>query len=66
MATNVLETVERTGDYEAMPHVVFTSPQVASIGRTEGALSEVAYATFDDLSTNPYSTAPDWRDVGDE
>ncbi|WP_394740673.1 dihydrolipoyl dehydrogenase [Natronococcus roseus] len=146
VATNVLETVERTVDYGAMPHAVFTSPQVASVGRTEGeleaddreyesarvsydaaplgvildsdeafvkvlagldgeilgchvvgpqaptliqevvatmsgggtvddvanavhvhpALSEVVYAAFDELSTSPYSTAPDWRDVGDE
>ncbi|ELY64063.1 dihydrolipoyl dehydrogenase [Natronococcus jeotgali] len=146
VATNVLETVERTVDYGAMPHAVFTSPQVASVGRTEGeleedgreyesvrvsydaaplglildpdegfvkvlaapdgeilgchvvgpeaptliqevvvamdgggtvddvadsvhvhpALSEVVYAAFDELSSRPYSTAPDWRDVGDE
>ncbi|MFU8869556.1 dihydrolipoyl dehydrogenase [Natronococcus sp.] len=146
VATNVLETVKRAVDYGAMPHAIFTSPRVASVGRTEGeleedgreyesarvsydaaplgvildpgeafvkvlaapdgeilgchvvgpraptliqevvatmdgggtvddvanaahvhpALSEVVYATFDELSSSPYSTAPDWRDVGDE
>ncbi|WP_255169217.1 dihydrolipoyl dehydrogenase [Natrononativus amylolyticus] len=29
------------------------------------ALSEVILAAFDELSTRPYSTAPDWRDVGE-
>ncbi|NKE35094.1 dihydrolipoyl dehydrogenase [Natronococcus sp. JC468] len=146
VATNVLETVERTVDYGAMPHAIFTSPRVASVGRTEAeleeadreyesvrvsydaaplglildpdegfvkvlaapdgeilgchvvgpeaptliqevvvamdgggtvddvadpvhvhpALSEVVYAAFDELSSRPYSTAPDWRDAGDE
>ncbi|AGB36005.1 dihydrolipoyl dehydrogenase [Natronococcus occultus] len=146
VATNVLEPVERTVDYGTMPHAIFTSPQVASVGRTESeledagreyesasvsydaaplglildpdegfvkvlaapdgeilgcqivgpqastliqevvvamdgggtvedvvdpvhvhpALSEVVYAAFDELSPRPYSTAPDWRDVGDE
>jgi mycothione reductase len=143
VTTNVLETVRRAADYGAMPHAIFTSPQVASVGRTEAeladageeyesarvsydaaplglildaeeafvkvlagpdgeilgchivgpqaptliqevvvamdgggtvddvanavhvhpALSEVVYAAFDELSTSPYSTAPDWRDA---
>ncbi|WP_306055044.1 dihydrolipoyl dehydrogenase [Natronococcus wangiae] len=147
VTTNVLETVKRAVDYEAMPHAIFTAPQVASVGRTEAeledagreyestrvsydaaplglileadegfvkvlaapdgeilgchvvgpqasvliqevvvamdsgggtvddvanpvhvhpALSEVVYAAFDDLSSNPYSTAPDWRGVNDD
>ncbi|MEY7849215.1 dihydrolipoyl dehydrogenase [Natrarchaeobius sp. A-rgal3] len=136
---------ERTVDYDAMPHAIFTKPQVASVGRTSGelednereyesttvsfdaaplgmiletdgfvkvlaapdgeilgchivgpqastliqevvvamergsgtvddvagsvhvhpALSEAVYAAFDDLSSRPFSTAPDWRDVAD-
>ncbi|RQG94060.1 dihydrolipoyl dehydrogenase [Natrarchaeobius chitinivorans] len=151
VSANVLEAcdgldadVAREVDYDAMPHAIFTSPQVASVGATEEeleetdreyesatvpfdvaplgvvletdgfvkalaspdgeilgchvvgpqasiliqevvvamergegtvedvaepvhvhpALSEVVYAAFDELSTNPYSTAPDWRDVG--
>lgn len=146
VATNVLETVKQAVDYGAMPHAIFTSPRVASVGRTEGeleeedreyesvrvgydaaplgvildpgeafvkvlaapdgeilgchvvgpqaptliqevvatmngggtvddvanaihvhpALSEVVYAAFDELAAVPYSTAPNWRDVGDE
>ncbi|MFC4436248.1 MULTISPECIES: dihydrolipoyl dehydrogenase [Natrialbaceae] len=146
VTTNVLDTVNRAVDYEAMPHAIFTSPQVASVGRTEAeleeegreyesarvgydaaplglileaddgfvkvlaasdgeilgchivgpqastliqevvvvmdgggtvddvanpvhvhpALSEVVYAAFDELSSSPYSTAPDWRDASDE
>ncbi|TYL39835.1 dihydrolipoamide dehydrogenase [Natronococcus pandeyae] len=147
VTTNVLDTVNRAVDYEAMPHAIFTSPQVASVGRTaaeleedgreyesarvgydaaplglileadEGfvkvlaapdgeilgchivgpqastliqevvvamdsgdgtvdavanpvhvhpALSEVVYAAFDELSSSPYSTAPDWRDASVE
>ena len=40
VATNVLEESQRMVDYEAMPHAIFTSPQVASVGATEGELEE--------------------------
>ncbi|RQH00848.1 dihydrolipoyl dehydrogenase [Natrarchaeobius oligotrophus] len=144
VAANVLDDAGREVDSDAMPHAIFTSPQVASVGATETeladadreyesttvpfdvaplgvvlgadgfvkvlaapdgeilgchvvgpqasiliqevvvamergdgtvedvsepvhvhpALSEVVYAAFDELSSNRYSTAPDWRDVG--
>ena len=144
VATNVLEESQQMVRYDAMPHAVFTSPQVASVGKTEDdleqsnrayesttvpydvaplgliletreafvkvlaspagvilgchvvgpeastlvhevvlamqrgsgtvedvaetvhvhpALNEVLLAAFEDLSSSPYSTAPDWRDV---
>ncbi|WP_255192616.1 dihydrolipoyl dehydrogenase [Natronobeatus ordinarius] len=147
VSTNVLEDTQRTVDYDAMPHAIFTSPQVASVGRTEAeledeglefesttvpydaaplgllleepeslvkvlagsdgeilgchvvgqeastlihevvvvmgrggrtvddvadtvhvhpALSEVLLTAFDELSTRPYSTAPDWRETAEE
>ncbi|OLZ42262.1 dihydrolipoamide dehydrogenase [Natrinema saccharevitans] len=116
---NVLDDADRTVDYGAMPHAIFTEPRVASVGRTEADLAdagreyevatvsydvaplgmileagdgfvkalagpdgeilgchivgpqaatllhEVVYAAFDELSARAYSTAPDWRDVGD-
>ncbi|MXV62857.1 dihydrolipoyl dehydrogenase [Natronorubrum sp. JWXQ-INN-674] len=147
VSANALDDAGREVDYDAMPHAIFTSPQVASVGRTEHeledagrehesatipfdaaplgmileagdglvkvlaapdgeilgchivgpqastliqevvvamdggagtvddvaepvhvhpALSEVVYAAFDELSSQPYSTAPDWRDVSSE
>ncbi|WP_339105156.1 dihydrolipoyl dehydrogenase [Haloterrigena salinisoli] len=146
VSANLLEGAGEAVDYTAMPHAVFTEPQVAGVGRTEGeledadreyesatvpfdaaplgmimdaddgfvkvlaapdgeilgchivgpqastliqevvtamdsgggtvddvaepvhvhpALSEAVYAAFDELSSSEFSTAPDWRDVGD-
>ncbi|RQG92917.1 dihydrolipoyl dehydrogenase [Natrarchaeobius halalkaliphilus] len=41
-----------------------TVDDVAKPVHVHPALSEVVYAAFDELSSNRYSTAPDWRDVG--
>ena len=38
VAVNILEDTQRTVDYSSMPHAVFTSPQVASVGKTEAEL----------------------------
>ncbi len=40
VTTNVLDNAERRVDYDAMPHAIFTSPQVASVGQTEGELED--------------------------
>ncbi|MFP8954829.1 dihydrolipoyl dehydrogenase [Natrialbaceae archaeon A-arb3/5] len=40
VSANVLDETGREVDYAAMPHAIFTSPQVASVGRTEAELSE--------------------------
>ncbi|TMT85270.1 dihydrolipoyl dehydrogenase [Haloterrigena sp. H1] len=53
---NVLEESQRAVDYEAMPHAVFTDPQVASVGRTEGDLAEEGRAY--EAVTVPYGAAP--------
>ncbi|GAB3678828.1 dihydrolipoyl dehydrogenase [Halopiger thermotolerans] len=37
---NVLDDGGREVDYGAMPHAIFTTPQVASVGRTEGELED--------------------------
>ncbi|SEQ85009.1 dihydrolipoyl dehydrogenase [Natrinema salaciae] len=56
VAENVLEESQRAVDYEAMPHAIFTEPQVASVGRTEGELADDGrdYET----ETVPYDAAP--------
>ena len=53
---NVLEESQRAVDYEAMPHAVFTDPQVASVGWTEGEL--VNEGREYEAVTVPYGTAP--------
>ncbi|AGB33481.1 dihydrolipoamide dehydrogenase [Natrinema pellirubrum DSM 15624] len=42
-----------------------TVDDVAGPVHVHPALNEVVYAAFDELSSRAYSTAPDWRDVGD-
>ncbi|MHC3438562.1 dihydrolipoyl dehydrogenase [Natrialbaceae archaeon A-gly3] len=56
VATNVLEESQRAVDYDAMPHAIFTSPQVASVGKTEADL-EAAGREYDAV-TVPYDVAP--------
>ncbi|MCU4925796.1 dihydrolipoyl dehydrogenase [Halobacteria archaeon AArc-dxtr1] len=40
VAANVIESAAETVDYAGVPHAIFTSPQVASVGETESALQE--------------------------
>ncbi|EMA40554.1 dihydrolipoyl dehydrogenase [Halobiforma nitratireducens] len=40
VAANALENEGREVDYDAMPHAIFTSPQVASVGKTEDELED--------------------------
>ncbi len=42
-----------------------TVDDVAEPVHVHPALNEVVYAAFDELSASEFSTAPDWRDVGD-
>jgi dihydrolipoamide dehydrogenase len=37
---NVVNDARRTVDYTAMPHAIFTEPQMSGVGRTEGDLRE--------------------------
>ncbi|ELZ19060.1 dihydrolipoyl dehydrogenase [Natrinema limicola] len=53
---NVLEESQRAVDYEAMPHAVFTDPQVASVGRTEDGLIDEGHEY--EAVTVPYGAAP--------
>jgi len=53
---NVLEESQRAVDYEAMPHAIFTNPQVASVGRTEGGLADEGREY--EAVTVPYGAAP--------
>jgi dihydrolipoamide dehydrogenase len=36
---------------------------VADTVHVHPALNEVVLAAFDEIASNPYSTAPDWRDI---
>ncbi|WP_226040027.1 dihydrolipoyl dehydrogenase [Natrinema sp. DC36] len=56
VAANVLDDAGETIDYEAMPHAIFTSPRVASVGRTEGELEDAGHEY--EAVTVPYGTAP--------
>ncbi|MCU4972032.1 dihydrolipoyl dehydrogenase [Halobacteria archaeon AArc-m2/3/4] len=56
VTVNVLEETQQTVDYEAMPHAIFTSPQVASVGRTESELVEADIHY--DAATVGYDAAP--------
>ena len=53
VTTNVLEDSQRPVDYTNLPHAIFTSPQVGSVGRTEAELDdegveyESALVTYD-------------------
>jgi len=40
-AANALEDAKKTINYQTVPHAVFTSPQVASVGLTEAELTEM-------------------------
>lgn len=44
-ATNALGSTPRTIDYDALPHVIFTSPAIASVGLTEAQARERGIAT---------------------
>ncbi|SFS39074.1 dihydrolipoyl dehydrogenase [Halostagnicola kamekurae] len=56
VSANVLDDDQRAVDYTGVPHAIFTSPQVASLGKTASELAE------DDreyeAATAPYGTAP--------
>ncbi|ELY36460.1 dihydrolipoyl dehydrogenase [Natronorubrum tibetense] len=56
VTANVLDDAGREVDYHAMPHAIFTSPQVASVGRTEEALEEAG--TEYESATVPFDAAP--------
>ncbi|AHF98392.1 dihydrolipoamide dehydrogenase [Halostagnicola larsenii XH-48] len=56
VSANVLDDQQRAVEYTGVPHAIFTSPQVASMGHTE---SELAAADREyDAATVPYGTAP--------
>ncbi|WP_137290962.1 dihydrolipoyl dehydrogenase [Natronorubrum halophilum] len=56
VAANVLDDARREVDYEAMPHAIFTAPQVASVGRTEAELEAAGRAY--ETATVPFDAAP--------
>ncbi|WP_207586330.1 dihydrolipoyl dehydrogenase [Halomontanus rarus] len=56
VTVNVLEETQQTVAYGAMPHAIFTSPQVASVGRTEAELAEEGLEY--DAATVGYDAAP--------
>ncbi|RKD93818.1 dihydrolipoyl dehydrogenase [Halopiger aswanensis] len=53
---NVLDGAGREVDYGAMPHAIFTSPQVASVGRTESKLEDEGRDY--EATTVPFDAAP--------
>ncbi|APW97125.1 dihydrolipoamide dehydrogenase [Halobiforma lacisalsi AJ5] len=58
VAANALDLAdgERTVDYDAMPHAIFTSPQAASVGATEGELREQDRSY--ESATVPFDVSP--------
>ncbi|MFB1066562.1 dihydrolipoyl dehydrogenase [Natrinema sp. H-ect4] len=56
VAANVLDDAGKTIDSEAMPHAIFTSPRVASVGQTEGELEDAGREY--EAVTVPYGAAP--------
>ncbi|SDK39067.1 dihydrolipoyl dehydrogenase [Natronorubrum texcoconense] len=56
VTANVLDDAGREVDYGSMPHAIFTNPQVASVGRTEGELEEAG--TEYESATVPFDAAP--------
>ncbi|ELY91092.1 dihydrolipoamide dehydrogenase [Natrialba hulunbeirensis JCM 10989] len=56
VTANVLDDAGEEVDYHAMPHAIFTSPQVASVGQTE---QELTAGGLEYQSANiPFGTAP--------
>ncbi len=56
VSANVLDAAETEVDYRAMPHAIFTSPQVASVGKTEGELEDDSREY--ESATVPFTAAP--------
>ncbi|WP_440772106.1 dihydrolipoyl dehydrogenase [Natronorubrum sp. DTA28] len=56
VTANVLDDAGREVDYHAMAHAIFTNPQVASVGQTEGELEEAG--TEYESATVPFDAAP--------
>lgn len=56
VSANVLDGEQRAVEYTGVPHAIFTSPQVASVGKTESELAEGNQEY--DTATVPYGTAP--------
>ena len=56
VSANVLNDAGQEVDYEAMPHAIFTEPQVASVGETESELedADIEYES----ATVPFDAAP--------
>ncbi|ADB59157.1 pyridine nucleotide-disulphide oxidoreductase dimerization region [Haloterrigena turkmenica DSM 5511] len=56
VSANLLEDGDQAVDYGAMPHAIFTEPQVASVGRTEGELEDADREY--ESATVPFDAAP--------
>ncbi len=56
VAMNLLDDAGREVTYDGMAHAVFTSPQAASLGHTEGELKDAG--TDYEAATYPYTSAP--------
>ena len=56
MTSNALDGERRAVNYEAIAHAVFTSPQIASVGRTTAALDDDAVAY--EVGRASYDEAP--------
>ncbi len=57
---NVVRDGDRTADLSAMPHAIFTEPQMAGVGETEGALREAGrdyVVGREELPTTPMGRA---------
>jgi mercuric reductase len=62
-AANALEDARRKIDYTVIPHAVFTNPQVASVGLTEGQLMERIRACA--CRTVPIAQVPKAKAIGE-
>ncbi|AFZ72764.1 dihydrolipoyl dehydrogenase [Natronobacterium gregoryi] len=56
VAANALDADGQKVDYDAMPHAIFTSPQVASVGKTEDEL-EAGNRSYES-ATVPFDVSP--------
>ena len=56
VSANVLDDAGRAVDYTAIPHAIFTDPQVASVGRTESELADAGREY--ESATVPFDVAP--------